>query len=102
MTLTGHYFWPGVIMLSGAAWEKLSDADKAAVEAAGKEATTEAYALAASQDAETVAFLKENGVTVNELSDLDALKALTAPVVETWKGKDPLIAKFDEAFAKGQ
>lgn len=102
VTLTGHYFWPGVIMLSGAAWDKLSDKDKAAVEAAGKEATTEAYSLAASQDAETVTFLEANGVTINTLSDLDDLKALTAPVVTTWKEKDPLIAKFDEAFAKGQ
>ena len=83
VTLTGHYFWPGVIMISGAAWDKLSDADKAAVEAAGKEATTEAYALAATQDAETVTFLEANGVTINQLSDLDDLKALTAPVVTT-------------------
>ncbi|WP_422369794.1 TRAP transporter substrate-binding protein [Hoeflea sp.] len=102
VTLTGHYFWPGVIMMSGAAWDKLSDEDKAAVEAAGKEATTEAYALAASQEADTIAFLEENGVTVNRLDDLDALKDLTAPVVTTWKEKDPMIARFDEAFAKGQ
>ncbi|SOE16572.1 tripartite ATP-independent transporter DctP family solute receptor [Hoeflea halophila] len=102
VTLTGHYFWPGVIMISNAAWEKMSDADKAAVEAAGKEATTEAYALAASQDAETVAFLEANGVTINKLSDLDDLKALTASVVTTWQGKDPMIAKFTDAFAAGQ
>ncbi|MBC7280071.1 TRAP transporter substrate-binding protein [Hoeflea sp.] len=102
LTLTGHYFWPGVIMMSGAAWDKLSDEDKAAVELAGKETTAEAYALAASQEADTIAFLEQNGVTVNKLSDLDDLKALTAPVVTTWKEKDPLIAKFDEAFAKGQ
>jgi len=102
VTLTGHYFWPGVIMMSGAAWDKLSDADKAAVEEAGKEATTEAYALAASQEADTIAFLEENGVTINKLSDLDDLKTLTAPVVTTWKEKDPMIARFDEAFAKGQ
>lgn len=101
VTLTGHYFWPGVIMMSGATWDKLSDEDKAAVEAAGKETTTEAYALAASQDAETVKFLEENGVTINTLSDLDDLKALTAPVVTTWKEKDPLIVKFTDAFAAG-
>ncbi|MBW3099001.1 TRAP transporter substrate-binding protein [Pseudohoeflea coraliihabitans] len=102
VTLTGHYFWPGVIMMSGAVWDKLSDEDKAAVEAAGKEATAEAYALAASQEADTIAFLEENGVTINRLGDLDDLKALTAPVVTTWKEKDPMIAKFDEAFAQGR
>lgn len=102
VTLTGHYFWPGVIMISGATWDKISDKDKAAIEEAGKEATTEAYALAATQDAETITFLEQNGVTINKLGDLDDLKALTSPVVTTWKQKDPLIAKFDEAFAKGQ
>ncbi|MEQ8479743.1 MAG: TRAP transporter substrate-binding protein [Hoeflea sp.] len=102
VTLTGHYFWPGVIMMSGAQWDKLSNEDKAAVEAAGKEATAEAYALAASQEADTIAFLEDNGVSVNRLDDLDALKDLTAPVVTTWKEKDPMITKFDEAFAQGQ
>jgi len=102
VTLTGHYFWPGVIMMSGATWDKLSDEDKAAVTVAGKEATAEAYALAASQDAETVKFLEENGVTINTLGDLDDLKALTASVVTTWKEKDPLITKFTDAFAAGK
>ena len=89
-------------MISGATWDKISDKDKAAIEEAGKEATTEAYALAATQDAQTITFLEQNGVTINKLGDLDDLKALTSPVVTTWKQKDPLIAKFDEAFAKGQ
>lgn len=102
VTLTGHYFWPGVIMISGAVWDKMSDEDKAAIEEAGKETTTEAYAMAASQEADTVAFLEENGVTINKLSDLDELKALTAPVVSTWSEKDPMIVKFNEAFAQGQ
>ncbi len=101
VTLTGHYFWPGVIMVSGAAWDKLSDADKAAFEAAGKETTAEAYVFAASQEAETVAFLEKNGVTVSKLADLADMQALTAPVVTSWNEKDPLIAKFNEAFAKG-
>lgn len=102
VTLTGHYFWPGVIMISGAVWDKMSDKDKAAIEEAGKETTTEAYALAASQEADTAAFLVENGITINKLSDLDELKALTAPVVSTWSEKDPMIVKFNETFAQGQ
>ena len=98
VTMTGHYFWPGVIMLSGMTWDKLSDDQKTAVEAAGKEATTEAYALAASQEADTRAYLEENGVTVSELSDLDKMQAATASVVEDWTAKDPLIGEFVAAF----
>ncbi|WP_306006709.1 TRAP transporter substrate-binding protein [Aquicoccus porphyridii] len=101
VTLTGHYFWPGVLMISDAAWQKIPEGDRAAVEAAGKEATAEAYALAASQEAETVAFLKENGVTISELSDLDVMKAATKSVVETWLDKHPLIPEFVAAFGAG-
>ena len=101
VTLTGHYFWPGVVMMSDAVWSKLSDADKAAMVEAGKETTAEAYALAAEQEAGTIAFLKDNGVTISELSDLDTMKALTAPVIEAWKGKDPLIGKFLDAYSAG-
>ncbi|MDF2373867.1 MAG: TRAP transporter substrate-binding protein [Rhizobiaceae bacterium] len=102
VTMTGHYFWPGAIMMSGAAWDRLSDADKAAFEEAGRETTAEAYALAASQEADTLAFLEANGVTINKLEDLDNMRSLTEPVVVMWAAKDPMIAAFDDAFAKGE
>ncbi len=101
VTLTGHYFWPGVIMLSDATWNKLSDEDKTAVAEAGREATTEAYALAASQEAETVTFLEGEGVTINKLGDLDTMKQKTSSVVDTWLAKDELIGEFVKAFGEG-
>jgi len=101
VTMTGHYFWPGVIMLSGATWDKLSDEQKAAVADAGREATAEAYALAASQEADTRAALTEHGVTISELSDLDAMQAETAGVVEQWSSKDPLIGRIVATFKSG-
>ena len=101
VALTGHYFWPGAIMVSKATWDKIDESDHAAIIEAGREATTESYELAASQEAELITFLEENGVTISTLEDLDTMKALTEPVVAEWKNKGPLIAKFLEAFAKG-
>ena len=101
VTLTGHYFWPGVIMLSGNVWNSLSDEQKAAVEEAGRETTAEAYALAASQEADTTAFLESHGVTITDLSDLPVMKEKTAEVVESWSSKDPLVTKITEAFRAG-
>jgi tripartite ATP-independent transporter DctP family solute receptor len=98
VTLTGHYFWPGVIIFSGATWGSFDDETKAAISAAGKEATTEAYALAASQEADTVKFLEGKGVEISKLEDIAAMKAKTAPVVETWVAKAPLIAKIKSAL----
>jgi len=101
VTLTGHYFWPGVIMLSQTAWNKLSDEQKKALVEAGRETTKESYVLAASQEADTIAFLKEKGVTIDKIADLDKMRELTAPVVEKWKAQDPLIAKIADRFAAG-
>lgn len=101
VTMTGHYFWPGVIMLSDTVWNKLSDVEKAALVEAGRETTKEAYALAATEQNSDRAFLEANGVTFHDLQDLDALKARTAPVVAEWAAKDPLIAAFAKRFSEG-
>lgn len=98
VSLTGHYFWPGVIIVSNATWNSFDDATKAAVEAAGKEATAEAYALAASQEAGTTKALEGKGVKISKFEDLDAMKEKTTPVVTKWVEKAPLIAKIKDAL----
>ncbi|MGX1307282.1 tripartite ATP-independent transporter DctP family solute receptor [Amorphus suaedae] len=102
VTLTGHYFWPGVIMMSGMAWNKLPEDLQAALVEAGKEATQEQYKIAAAQEAETEAFLKEQGVEIGELDDIAAMQAKTKPVVEAWVKKDPLIQTFYDQIQSGK
>lgn len=102
VTLTGHYFWPGVIMMSGMAWNKLPEDLQAALVEAGKEATQEQYKIAAAQEAETEAFLKQQGVEIGELDDIAAMQAKTKPVVETWVKKDPLIQTFYDQIQSGK
>ncbi len=102
VTLTGHYFWPGVIIVSGPTWQRLSDDEKQAMVEAGKETTTEAYALAASQESDTAAFLKDKGVEIGKLDDLDAMRKKTQPVVDEWLKKDPLIQEFYDDIQKGR
>ena len=101
VTLTGHYFWPGAIMLSNTVWGKLTNKQKAAVEEAGRETTAEAYVLVAGQEADTISFLEENGVTISKISDMEVLKAKTAPVVEQWAKKGPLITRIVNALTSG-
>ena len=102
VTLTGHYFWPGVIMMSGMAWNKLPEDLQAALVEAGKEATQEQYKIAAAQEAETEAFLKEQGVEIGELDDIAAMQSKTKPVVEAWVKKDPLIQTFYDQIQSGK
>jgi len=102
VTKTGHYFWPGVIIVSGPTWARLSDDVKTAMIEAGRETTAEAYARAAAQESETVEFLKGEGVEVGELDDIEAMRARTQPVVDSWLSKDPLIQGFFDHIQEGR
>lgn len=101
VTLTGHYFWPGVIMMSNIGWQKLPADIQAKLVEAGRETTAQAYKLAADQESEVAEFLKGKGVTITQLSDLDEMKAKTASVVDTWLKKNPLIQSFYDAVNAG-
>ena len=101
VTRTGHYFWPGVLMISAEKFNALPDNVKTAMVEAGHEVIAEQYALAASQESKTAEFLTSNGVTIGDLDDLAELRAKMKPVVDAWLEKDPLIKAFVDQIAKG-
>lgn len=96
-TLTGHYFWPGVLMMGSPKFDGLPDDVKAAIVEAGHEVIAEHYALARDQEAEISKKLVEKGVTISKLSDLDVMQARMTPVFDSWLAKDPLIQTFVDA-----
>jgi tripartite ATP-independent transporter DctP family solute receptor len=101
VTLTGHYFWPGVLVMNKARFDGLpEDIQKALVEA-GKETIQAHYRLAAEQEEKSAAFLKEQGVTIGELTDLDAMRARMQPILEQWSDQDPLIREFIDMVEQG-
>lgn len=100
VTLTGHYFWPGVLMMAGARFDALPDDLQAAIAEAGHEVIEAHYALAAAQEDETAAFLTDNGVTISDLDDLADMRARTQPVLDSWAERDPLIGAFMDAVAE--
>lgn len=99
-TLTGHYFWPGVLMMGSAKFDGMPDDIKAAIVEAGHEVIAEHYALARDQEAEISRKLEEKGVTISKLSDMDEMQARMKPVFDAWLGKDPLIQAFVDAVRK--
>ncbi|WP_187968917.1 TRAP transporter substrate-binding protein [Aquibium microcysteis] len=96
-TLTGHYFWPGVLMMGGPKFDSLPDDVKTAIVAAGHEVIAEHYALARDQEAEIARKLEEKGVTISKLDDLEEMQARMKPVFDSWLAKDPLIQSFVDA-----
>jgi len=97
VTLTGHYFWPGVLMIGKAKFESLPEDVQTAMIEAGHEVIAEQYKMAADDEAEVRKFLEENGVEIVELSELGKMQEKTQPVLDEWIGKDPLIGEFAEA-----
>lgn len=97
VTLTGHYFWPGVLMMGSAKFDSLPDDVKTAITEAGHEVIKEHYALARDQEADISRQLEEKGVAISKLADLDRMQAQMKPVMDAWVAKDPLIQAFVDA-----
>lgn len=102
LTLTGHYFWPGVLMMGSPTFDGLPDDIKAAIVEAGHEVIAEHYALARDQEAEIAKKLEAKGVTISRLSDLDEMQARMEPVFAAWLTKDPLIQTFVDAVRQAK
>lgn len=101
VTLTGHYFWPGVLVMSSAKFDALPEDIRQAIVEAAKETIKPQYQLAAEQEEKSAAFLKEQGVTIGELEDLDAMRQRMQPVLDAWADQDPLIREFIDLAGEG-
>ncbi|WP_071797509.1 TRAP transporter substrate-binding protein [Natronohydrobacter thiooxidans] len=96
-TLTGHYPWHAVNVVSTRFWNTLSDEEKTAMREAGKKAVVATLAYAEEQDLTSREELKDKGVEIIPLDDLNEMQAKMAPLTDEWAQKDPLIAEFVEA-----
>ncbi len=94
LSLTGHYFWPGVLVHNKEKFDALpADIQQAMIEA-GRE-TIESHTLfVRDHEVASAERMKSEGVTVHEFTDLAAMRELMAPIVAKWEAQDPLIADY--------
>jgi TRAP-type transport system periplasmic protein len=93
LSLTGHVYSPAIFLMSKAAFDKLSAADKTAFLESAKEAAKANRARVDEDDAKGVAELKSKGMSVVENVDKAKFVATLAPVnaeFEKQFGKDML------------
>lgn len=83
LALTNHQFQMTPFLISKRTWDKLSDADKKAVQEASTEATLLQRKLASEADEKLLADLKAKGVQVTTV-DKAAFAKATAPVDDKW------------------
>ena len=84
LTMTNHQFQMTPFLMSKRSWDKLSDADKKAVQEAAAEATALQRKLSADADEKLVAELKTKGVQVNTV-DRAAFAKATSEVTSKWE-----------------
>lgn len=94
LTMTGHYFWPGVLVVNQTVFEELSPEHQQALIEAGAETIRPQIEYVARHERESLERMKEKGVEAYELDDLMGMQEVMAPVLDRWSGEDPLIAKF--------
>ena len=84
ISLTGHKYEMTPFLMSKRTWDKLSDADKKAVQEAAAEATALQRKLSKESDDKLVADLKSKGVQIDN-PDKASFQKATASVVSKWE-----------------
>lgn len=84
ISLTGHKYEMTPFLMSKRTWDRLSDADRKAVQEAANEATTLQRKLSKESDDQLVSELKGKGVQIDNVNKAAFQKA-TAPVVTKWE-----------------
>lgn len=84
LTLTYHIYDPLVLVFSKPVWDKLSEADRAAVQKAAQEASAYQRQINRAKEAEILKLLADKGLTITELSPQERarLKERLAPVLD--------------------
>ncbi|MGO4853642.1 TRAP transporter substrate-binding protein [Phaeovulum sp. W22_SRMD_FR3] len=91
-SITDHLIIPECVCVNTAAWEALSDADKAAVKKAAVDAATTQRSLWAEREKASRAKVESAGVTVNEVTDKTAFQEAMAPIYEAFLANNPDLA----------
>lgn len=96
LTLTGHYFWPSVLMINKAKFDGLSASQRDAIRKAADEIVTPQVMAVEALDTKLLAQFRARGMQVTQPSAqlISTMQSNLQPVVDTYAKKDPLIAKF--------
>ncbi len=95
LTLTGHYPWHQVIIVNKGFFDSLPADIQDGLRQAGKSSAAPTLAYTQEQDyGARDSLVKDKGLTISKLEDLDVMKEKVAPVLTEWSQKSPLIEEF--------
>lgn len=96
LTLTGHYFWPSVLVINKDKFEQLSPAQRDAIRKAADEIIDPQVKAVEELDNRLISEFPTRGMQVINPSAqlIAAMRDRVTPVLDTYSRKDPLIARF--------
>lgn len=93
-SLTGHFFFPGVLVVNKNLYDRLSPDEQTALAEAARKTIATQVAAAKQQEMDALEELKAASVKVVEFNDVEAARALVQPLVEDYEARDPLVKAF--------
>jgi TRAP-type transport system periplasmic protein len=100
VTMTGHYFWPGLFFINKAKIEAMPKDIQATIIKTARGLTPQWVAHTKADEARRIEELKGRGVKFYEFDDRAKLLELMQPVFDAWSAKDPLIGEYIAAARK--
>jgi tripartite ATP-independent transporter DctP family solute receptor len=96
ITLTGHYFWPSLLLVNKGVFDSLTPEQQQAMRDAAKEITEPQVMAVKALDEQVVAHLEELKIPVvtPDASFAAAFREAVKPVVDSYRAADPLIENF--------
>ncbi|OYU37888.1 MAG: hypothetical protein CFE33_18785 [Pseudorhodobacter sp. PARRP1] len=96
VTLTGHYFWPSLLLINKGVFDGLTPEQQQAMRDAAKEITEPQVMAVKALDEKVVVHLQELKipVVIPDASFAAAFREAVKPVVDSYRAADPLVEAF--------
>lgn len=98
LTLTGHYFWPGVLAANPGFLERITDEQREILIKAAKDTIVPQVEAAAKQDDAALKILEGQGVTVATFGELEAMREKVRDVSEDYEQRDVRVKAFADSL----
>ncbi|MBQ9155986.1 MAG: DctP family TRAP transporter solute-binding subunit [Eubacterium sp.] len=85
LSLTGHFYSPFQMDISGFVWENLTDEEKGWFQEAAKAAMEEERIFVQKKEAEFIEKMEANGLKVNQVSDRESLADAASAIYEKYR-----------------
>jgi tripartite ATP-independent transporter DctP family solute receptor len=94
VTMTGHYFWPGLFFFNKAKFDSLPKDIQAAIIKVARDSTPKWVAETKADEDKKIGELKAKGVKFAKFEDRPKLLKMMQPLFDEWSAKDPLIGEY--------